>query len=108
VVNQYHTDKVKIGFVLFDEIEKASEALWNPLLGILDKAALTLGDMGAMDAWFGRHLVTFTPRWFDVIEAGEHLSGSQIEEFKVAFKEKLAKAIARSFEFKNARNVCTP
>ena len=64
--------------------------------------------MGAMDAWFGRHLVTFTPRWFDVIEAGEHLFGSQIEEFKVAFKEKLAKAIARSFEFKNARNVCTP
>jgi hypothetical protein len=36
------------------------------------------------------------------------LSGSQIEEFKVAFKEKLAKAIARSFEFKNTRKVCTP
>jgi hypothetical protein len=52
--------------------------------------------------------VTFTPRWFDVIEAGEHLSGSQIEEFKVAFKERLAKAIARSFEFKNAGNVCMP
>jgi AcrR family transcriptional regulator len=64
--------------------------------------------MGAMDAWFGRHLVTFTPRSFDVIEAGERLSGSQIEEFKIAFKEKLAKAIARSSEFKNARNVCTP
>ena len=26
----------------------------------------------------------------------------------VNIKEKLAKAIARSFEFKNARNVCTP
>ena len=76
----------------------------------LDKAdtALLQRLMGAMDAWFGRHLVTFTPRWFDVIEAGERLSGSQIEEFKVALKEKLAKAIARSFEFKNARNVCTP
>jgi len=28
--------------VLFDEIEKASDSLWNLLLGILDKATLTL------------------------------------------------------------------
>ena len=39
-----HTEKVKLSFVLFDEIEKASDALWNLLLGILDKANLTLGD----------------------------------------------------------------
>src|SRR5258707_6229230 len=43
-LNQYHTDTLKISFVLFDEIEKASNALWNLLLGILDKATLTLGD----------------------------------------------------------------
>ena len=36
VLNQYHTDSVKLSFVLFDEIEKASDALWNMLLGILD------------------------------------------------------------------------
>ena len=42
VLNQYHTDTTKISFVLFDEIEKASDALWNLLLGILDKATLTL------------------------------------------------------------------
>ena len=48
-VNQYHTDKVKISFVLFDEIEKASDALWNLLLGILDKATLTLGDNRRVD-----------------------------------------------------------
>src|SRR5262245_4475986 len=30
----------------------------------------------AMDAWFGRHLVTFTPESFDVIEAGNRLSAS--------------------------------
>ncbi|MCU1257514.1 MAG: ATPase domain protein, partial [Bryobacterales bacterium] len=41
VLNQHHTDKFKISFVLFDEIEKASDALWNLLLGILDKATLT-------------------------------------------------------------------
>jgi AcrR family transcriptional regulator len=91
-------------------IQKYLEDGLNLVQQELDKpdTALFQRLMGAMDAWFGRHLVTFTPRWFDVIEAGEHLSGSQIEEFKVAFKEKLAKAIARSFEFKNARNVCTP
>jgi ATP-dependent Clp protease ATP-binding subunit ClpB len=49
VLKQYHTDHVKISFVLFDEIEKASDALWNLLLGILDKAALTLGDNRHVD-----------------------------------------------------------
>src|SRR5271154_4547364 len=49
VLNQHHTEKVKISFVLFDEIEKASDALWNLLLGILDKATLTLGDNRTVD-----------------------------------------------------------
>jgi ATP-dependent Clp protease ATP-binding subunit ClpA len=40
---------VKLSFVLFDEIEKASDALWNLLLGILDKATLTLGDNRRVD-----------------------------------------------------------
>ncbi len=44
VLNQQHTEKMKISIVLFDEIDKASDALWNLLLGILDKATLTLGD----------------------------------------------------------------
>jgi len=49
VLNQYHTETVKVSFVLFDEIEKASDALWNLLLGILDKAVLTLGDNRKVD-----------------------------------------------------------
>lgn len=49
VLNQYHSDKVKLSFVLFDEIEKAADSLWNLLLGILDKAALTLGDNRKVD-----------------------------------------------------------
>jgi ATP-dependent Clp protease ATP-binding subunit ClpB len=36
--------KANLSFVLFDEIEKASDALWNLLLGILDKGILTTGD----------------------------------------------------------------
>src|ERR1700741_2176627 len=46
---QYHTEKLKISFLLFDEIEKASDALWQLLLGILDKATLTLGDNRKVD-----------------------------------------------------------
>src|SRR5947207_12395902 len=49
VLNQYHTDKIQLSFVLFDEIEKASDALWNLLLGIMDKATLTLGDNRKVD-----------------------------------------------------------
>jgi ATP-dependent Clp protease ATP-binding subunit ClpA len=49
VLNQHHTDKIKLSFVLFDEIEKASDALWNLLLGILDKGVLTLGDNRKVD-----------------------------------------------------------
>ena len=49
VLNQHQTDRHKISFVLFDEIEKASDALWNLLLGILDKGTLTLGDNRKVD-----------------------------------------------------------
>jgi ATP-dependent Clp protease ATP-binding subunit ClpB len=58
LLNQYQTDKVKISFVLFDEIEKASDALWNLLLGVLDKATLTLGDNRRVD--FSRAMIFMT------------------------------------------------
>jgi ATP-dependent Clp protease ATP-binding subunit ClpA len=58
MLNQYHTEKIKLSFVLFDEIEKASDALWNLLLGILDKATLTLGDNRRVD--FSRALIFMT------------------------------------------------
>jgi ATP-dependent Clp protease ATP-binding subunit ClpA len=58
VLNQYHTERVRLSFVLFDEIEKASDALWNLLLGILDKATLTLGDNRRVD--FSRALIFMT------------------------------------------------
>jgi ATP-dependent Clp protease ATP-binding subunit ClpA len=46
---QYHREDLKLSFLLFDEIEKASDALWQLLLGILDKATLTLGDNRRVD-----------------------------------------------------------
>src|ERR1700740_3445834 len=44
-----HSDKLKLSFLLFDEIEKASDALWQLLLGMLYKATLTLGDNRRVD-----------------------------------------------------------
>src|SRR5947207_5267459 len=49
---------MKLSFVLFDEIEKSSDALWNLLLGVLDKATLTLGDNRRVD--FSRALIFMT------------------------------------------------
>jgi ATP-dependent Clp protease ATP-binding subunit ClpB len=58
VLNQHHTETMKLSFVLFDEIEKASDSLWNLLLGILDKATLTLGDNRKVD--FSRAMIFMT------------------------------------------------
>ena len=58
LLNQFHTERVKLSFVLFDEIEKASDSLWNLLLGILDKATLTLGDNRRVD--FSRAMIFMT------------------------------------------------
>src|SRR5712672_1907351 len=48
-LNQWFTEKLKLSILLFDEIEKASDSLWQLLLGILDKATLTLGDNRRVD-----------------------------------------------------------
>jgi ATP-dependent Clp protease ATP-binding subunit ClpA len=57
-IDRYRTDDTKLTFVLFDEIEKASDSLWQLLLGILDKATLTLGDNRRVD--FSRTIVVMT------------------------------------------------
>ncbi len=57
-LDKAHTEDTKLTFVLFDEIEKASDALWQLLLGILDKATLTLGDNRRVD--FSRTVVIMT------------------------------------------------
>src|SRR3982750_795466 len=57
-LDKAHTEETKLTFVLFDEIEKASDSLWQLLLGILDKATLTLGDNRRVD--FSRTVVIMT------------------------------------------------
>lgn len=48
-LNQWQSERCRMSLVLFDEIEKASDALWQLLLGILDRATLTLGDNRRVD-----------------------------------------------------------
>lgn len=57
-LDKAHTEDTKLTFVLFDEIEKASDSLWQLLLGILDKATLTLGDNRRVD--FSKAVVIMT------------------------------------------------
>jgi len=48
-LGKWHTENLKLSILLFDEIEKSSDALWQLLLGVLDKATLTLGDNRRVD-----------------------------------------------------------
>src|SRR5438309_4438567 len=58
VLERNYTEKLKLSLVLFDEIEKASDSLWQLLLGILDKGTLTLGDNRRVD--FSHSLIFLT------------------------------------------------
>ncbi|HEX9962816.1 MAG TPA: AAA family ATPase [Pyrinomonadaceae bacterium] len=71
-LDKAHTDETKLTFVLFDEIEKASDALWQLLLGILDKATLTLGDNRRVD--FSKAVVIMTSN-LGAREMSEMISG---------------------------------
>jgi ATP-dependent Clp protease ATP-binding subunit ClpA len=71
-LDRMHTDENKVTMVLFDEIEKASDSLWQLLLGILDKATLTLGDNRRVD--FSRSMVILTSN-LGAREMSELISG---------------------------------
>ncbi len=80
-----HTDETKLTFVLFDEIEKASDSLWQLLLGILDKATLTLGDNRRVD--FSRAVVIMTSNlgareMSDMISGGIGFSPTKVDQAK--------------------------
>lgn len=74
-LDQYHTEKTRMSFVLFDEIEKANDALWQLLLGILDKATLTLGDNREVD--FSRSVIFMTSN-SGAKEMSDFISGGHI------------------------------
>ncbi len=72
-LDKYHTDKLKLSVLLFDEIEKASDSLWQLLLGILDKAVLTLGDNRGVD--FSRCIIFMTSN-LGAAEMSEIINGA--------------------------------
>ncbi len=79
-LDQHHTDKLKLSLLLFDEIEKADDALWQLLLGVLDKGTLTLGDNRRVD--FSRTIVMMTSNlgaseMSDLVEGGIGFSSGQ-------------------------------
>ncbi len=71
-LDRMHTEDMKVSLVLFDEIEKASDSLWQLLLGILDKATLTLGDNRRVD--FSKSMVIMTSN-LGAREMSELISG---------------------------------
>jgi ATP-dependent Clp protease ATP-binding subunit ClpB len=71
-LDRSHNETLKLSLVLFDEIEKASDALWQLLLGILDKATLTLGDNRRVD--FSHSIVIMTSN-LGAREMSEMISG---------------------------------
>src|SRR5687768_5223071 len=71
-LDRYHTEETKLSLVLFDEIEKASDSLWQLLLGILDKATLTLGDNRRVD--FSKTMLVMTSN-LGAREMSELISG---------------------------------
>ncbi len=72
-LDRYHTEHNKLTFILFDEIEKASDSLWQLLLGILDKATLTLGDNRRVD--FSNSMICLTSN-LGAKEMSELITGS--------------------------------
>jgi ATP-dependent Clp protease ATP-binding subunit ClpA len=72
-LNHWHTDRLKLTLLLFDEIEKASDALWQLLLGILDKATLTLGDNRRVD--LSRCIIVMTSN-LGAAEMNEMINGA--------------------------------
>src|SRR5436853_222392 len=72
-LDKHHTERNNFSLVLFDEIEKASDALWQLLLGVLDKATLTLGDNKRVN--FARTMIFLTSN-LGAKEMSDLISGS--------------------------------
>lgn len=72
-LEKHRTERDPFTLVLFDEIEKASDALWQLLLGVLDKASLTLGDNRRVD--FAQTMIFMTSN-LGAKEMSELITGS--------------------------------
>ena len=104
-LEQYHTDELKISVLLFDEIEKASDALWQLLLGILDKATLTLGDNRRVD--FSQTMIFMTSNLgggeiTELMAGGMGFAPAVQADTKTRLEEKVEKTAAEAAKRKFA------
>ena len=84
-IDKFQTTKHKINLVLFDEIEKANEALFELLLGILDEATLTLGNNETVD--FSKTIVILTSN------LGSKEIKGMVEDSGIGFKGTVAQRL---------------
>jgi len=107
-LNMWQTEKVKLNFVLFDEIEKASDSLWNLLLGILDKATLTLGDNTTVD--FSKSMIFMTSNLgsMDMQTILNQGMGFQTHQAEDIISKESTKKKMESEGLRAARNKFTP
>jgi len=106
-LKQFHTDKLKLSFLLFDEIEKASDALWQLLLGILDKATLTLGDNRRVDLsqtlifltsnLGGRGITDLMSDGFGFVRAGDKLTAKLDQQVEATAVEAARRTFSPEF-----------
>jgi ATP-dependent Clp protease ATP-binding subunit ClpB len=95
VLDKYHTEAVKLSLVLFDEVEKASDALWNLLLGVLDNATLTLGTNEVVN--FSKTIVVLTSNLGAREIANRGIGFAELEvDIDDARKEKVALSAAKA------------
>lgn len=101
-LDRFQTEDTPLSLVLFDEIEKASDSLWRLLLGILDKATLTLGDNRRVD--FSRTLIIMTSN-LGAREISEVMEGrigfaaqepKNLDKSQIAIDEKIQRAAVQA------------
>ena len=72
---------------------------------VQERVVLSERLVAAMNAWFGRHLATFSPEAFDVIETGNSLAPERVDHYKIAVRRSIATALMQSPEFSAAHTV---
>ena len=94
-LTRWHTEGLKLTLLLFDEIEKASDSLWQLLLGILDKASLTLRDNTLVDLSFCMIFLTSNlgaTEMSNLVEGGIGFAGRPHVDVDMRFDDKIARA----------------
>src|SRR6266567_2758570 len=106
-LSRFHTEETPVSLVLFDEIEKASDALWQLLLGVLDKATLTLGDNRRVN--FSQCIIVMTSNlgareMSELVDGGIGFTGTQRSHGLTDWGNKIDEKIQRTAVQAASRN----